>query len=103
FLPSSFDLAAIVMVIGAVSGVVAAGVSHFFIFTAPRKSVWPVLLCVVAGAAQGALSGLLFRPFEPKLLFSPLVHGAVAGSLTYLLTAIRGRSLATGEMTADVN
>lgn len=103
FVPASFDLAVIVLVIGAVSGVVAAGVSHFFIFTAPRRSVWPVLLCVLAGAVQGGLSGLLFQQFETSLFFSPLIHGAVAGSLTYLTTAIRGRSLAAGELIANVN
>lgn len=101
FVPGTFDLAAIVLVIGAMSGVVAAGVSHFFIFTVSRKSLLTILLSVAAGAAQGALSGLLFRPFATELFFSPLIHGAVAGGLTYLMTAIRGRSLATAELAAD--
>jgi len=103
FFPASFDLAVIVLVIGAVSGVVAAGISHFFIFTAPRRSVWPIVLCVAAGAVQGALSGLLFQQFAASFFFSTLIHGAIGGSLTYLMTAIRGRSLATGEMAADAN
>jgi hypothetical protein len=98
FLPRSFDLAVIVMVIGAVSGVVAAGVSHFFVFTVARKTLLPVLLSVAAGAVLGALSGLLFSSFAADLFFSPLLHGAVAGALTYLMTAIRGRSLANREM-----
>jgi len=98
FLPRSFSLAVIVMVIGAMSGVVAAGVSHFFIFSAARTSFLPVLLSVAVGVAQGALSGLLFRGFAAELLSSPLVHGAIAGALTYLLTALRGRSLATREL-----
>jgi hypothetical protein len=98
FMPGSFDLALIVLVVGAVSGVVAAGVSHFFIFAAPRTSVLPVVLSVLAGAVQGTLSGLLFRTFGAEFFLSPLVHGAIAGSLTYLMTAIRGRSLASGEM-----
>jgi len=98
FLPRSFSLAVMVMVIGAMSGVVAAGVSHFFIFSAARTSFLPVLLSVAVGAAQGALSALLFRGFAFELLSSPLVHGAIAGALTYLLTALRGRSLATREL-----
>src|SRR6185295_11184393 len=65
FVPGSFSLAVTVLVIGAMSGVVAAGVSHFFIFTVPRNSVLPILLGIVAGLVQGALSGLLLRPFAP--------------------------------------
>jgi hypothetical protein len=83
--------------------VFAAGASHFFIFAVPRGSFLPVLLSVAAGAVQGALSGLLFRPFEGSLFFSPLIHGAIAGSLTYLMTALRGRSLANQEMAADLH
>lgn len=103
FVPTSFDMAVIVMVIGAVSGVVAAGISHFFIFTEARRSVWPILLCVAVGAIQGALSGLLFRTFSTELFLSPLIHGAIGGALTYLSTAIRGRSLASSEMAANMN
>lgn len=101
FLPRSLDLAVIVAVIGAVSGVVAAGVSHFFVFSVARKTILPVILSVAAGTIQGALSGLLFRSFADDLFFPPLAHGAVAGALTYLMTAIRGRSLATREMTTE--
>ena len=103
FLPRSLDLAVIVMVIGAVSGVVAAGVSHFFVFTKARNSILPIIFSAVAGAVQGALSGLLFTGFADGLMLSPLVHGAIAGALTYLMTAIRGRSLANAEMTADAH
>ena len=100
--PRSIDLAVIVAVVGAVSGVVAAGVSHFFVFTKARQSMLPIVLCLVAGAVQGALSGLLFLSFSSELFFSPLIHGAVAGALTYLMTAIRGRSLA-GSEAAEAN
>ena len=85
------------MVIGAMSGVVAAGVSHFFIFTVSRRSLLPIMLSILVGIGQGALSGLLFRPFAGELLLHPLVHGAIAGSLTYLMTAVRGRALASKE------
>jgi hypothetical protein len=101
FLPHSFSLAVIIIVIGAMSGVVAAGVSHFFIFAAARTSFLPVLLSIAVGVVQGALSGLLFRGFASELLSSPLVHGAIAGAITYLLTALRGRSLATRELTVN--
>lgn len=101
FLPSSLALAVIILVVGAMSGVVAAGVSHFVIFRMARTSAWPLLLCVMIGAVQGALSGLPFRPFAPELLVNPLAHGAIAGSLTYLITAVRGRALASGELAID--
>lgn len=98
FLPGTFDLAVNVAVVGAMSGVVAAGVSHFFVFSIPRKSVViPVILSVLAGAVQGALTGLLFRTFATELWCSPLVHGAVAGSLTYLMTSLRATQLAGKE------
>jgi hypothetical protein len=101
FVPLSFDLAVVVVVVGAMSGVVAAGISHFVVFAAARRSSWPILLCIVLGAAQGALTGLLFGAFATSLFLSPLVHGAIAGGLTYLMTAIRGRSLAGEETATD--
>jgi hypothetical protein len=100
FLPRSSGLAVTALMIGAMSGVVAAGVSHFFLFAAPRQSALPILLSIIAGLAQGAVSGLLFRPFSAELLSSPLTHGAMAGVLTYLMTAFRGRALARRELEA---
>ncbi|MEP6912926.1 MAG: hypothetical protein ABI923_09240 [bacterium] len=98
FLPHIFDLAVNVAVVGAMSGVVAAGVSHFFVFSIPRKSfVMPVILCVLAGVVQGGLTGLLFRTFAAELWGSPLVHGAVAGAMTYLMTSLRATQLAGKE------
>jgi len=41
---------------------------------------------------------LLLRRFEGDLFFSPLIHGTIAGSLTYLITAVRGRALAGKEI-----
>jgi hypothetical protein len=94
FIPTSFNLAVNILVVGAISGVLAAGVSHFFLFSVARKSILPLLMSVVAGAVQGSLTGLLFRPFTAELFFSPLVHGAAGGILTYAMTALRGRALA---------
>lgn len=98
FVPPSFPIAAIVAVLGAVSGVVAAGVSHFFLFASPRKSLFPVILGIVFGLVQGALTGIVMWSFKEELITSPFVHGAAAGALTYLMTVIRGRSLANREM-----
>ena len=44
-----------------------------------------------------ATLGLMSQPFTGELFFSPVVHGAVAGVLTYAMTALRGRALASGE------
>ena len=97
FAPRSADVAATALVVGAISGVVAAGVSHFFLNSVARESALPVVLSVAAGIAQGAASGLLFRPYADELLFHHLAHGALAGALTYFVTALRGRSLARRE------
>jgi hypothetical protein len=97
FAPRSADVAATAFVVGAISGVVAAGVSHFFLNSVWRASSLPVVLCVAAGVAQGALSGMLFRPYQDELFLHRIAHGALAGALTYLATALRGKSLARTE------
>ena len=97
FLPRSFDLIVAALVVGAMSGVVAAGVSHFFLFAGSRQALWPLLLSLLAGALQGAATGFLFRQYAAQLFFSFLVHGVIAGVLTYLTTALRGRALAQRE------
>jgi len=97
FIPTSAHLAVNLLVVGAMSGVVAAGVSHFFLFSSARRTILPLLLGIIAGAVQGALSGLLFRSFAAELFCSPLLHGALAGVLTYVMTTLRGSSLANAE------
>jgi hypothetical protein len=97
FVPRSFDLLVAALVVGAMSGVVAAGVSHFFLFAGSRNSLWPLLLSLLAGALQGAATGLLFRRYADQLFFSFLIHGMSAGILTYLMTALRGKALAQRE------
>jgi uncharacterized membrane protein HdeD (DUF308 family) len=98
FLPRSRDLLVAALVVGAMSGVVAAGVSHFFLFAGSRSSLWPLLLSLIAGALQGAATGFLFRRYADQLFFSFLVHGIIAGVLTYLMTALRGKALAQREV-----
>ncbi|HYE15714.1 MAG TPA: hypothetical protein VD968_14825 [Pyrinomonadaceae bacterium] len=97
FVPRSLDLAATALVVGAMSGVFAAGVSHFFLNRAPGSALLPVALGALAGVVQGAASGLLFRGFAEELPFSTLLHGAAAGVLTYLVTCARGLALARRE------
>ncbi len=97
FLPRSLDLALAALVVGAMGGVVAAGVSHFFLFAEWRASALPLLTGLAAGLAQGAASGLLFRQWGEQLPVSPPLLGALAGVVTYLLTTLRGRVLARRE------
>ncbi|HVG30944.1 MAG TPA: hypothetical protein VM864_14635 [Pyrinomonadaceae bacterium] len=97
FAPRSADVAATAFVVGAMSGVVAAGVSHFFLNSVWSASALPVVLSAAAGAAQGALSGLLFRPYQDELFLHRVAHSAIAGALAYFLTALRGKSLARTE------
>jgi hypothetical protein len=102
FAPRSADVAATAFVVGAISGVVAAGVSHFFLNSVWKASALPVVLSVAAGIAQGALSGVLFHPYQDELLFHRLAHGAIAGALTYFVTALRGKSLARTEAGVEI-
>jgi len=88
------DLTFKVIIVGAVSGVFAAGASHF----SPDgwKRAWPLLimLALVLGTIQGAASGWLFRAHADLLHYAPWVHGAIGGVLTYAWTLVRGRQLA---------
>lgn len=97
FVPRSADVAATALVVGALSGVVAAGVSHFFLNSTWKASALPLVLSLLAGAAAGAASGLLFKPFQGELPLPRIAHGAIAGALTYLATSVRGKSLARRE------
>jgi len=100
FPPRSPDLALAALVVGAMGGVVAAGVSHFFLFAEWRASALPLLTGVAVGLAQGAASGFLFRQWGGQLPVSPSLLGALAGVVTYLLTTLRGRVLARQERAA---
>ena len=96
FLPASPGLALYVLVVGAFSGVFAAGASHF----SPDR--WKndrlMLLVIFAGGALvGMLSSLLFRQFAGEFRGRYWVLGAIAGFLTYLSTFLRGRALARQE------
>lgn len=93
FLPRSLDLGVYVFVVGAMSGVFAAGASHFSPDRWKRRAAMaPVVLA--AGAVQGTASGLLFHARAGELRLSHLALGAIAGAATYAVTFLRGRQLA---------
>lgn len=96
FLPRSPGLGVYVFVVGAFSGVFAAGSSHF----SPDRwkgSKLMLLLILAVGSLLGAVSSLLFREFAGEFWERYWVLGAIAGFLTYLSTFLRGRSLAKRE------
>jgi len=98
FLPfQSADLAVSALMVGAMSGVFAAGASHFSPDTWKRSLVLVALICLVVGGIQGAVSGWLFRRFTGTLWAAPILVGALGGFLTYALTFWRGRVLAAEE------
>lgn len=86
-----------IIITGAVSGIAAAGASHF----SPDKWKHSYLLLVVLatglGIVQGMLTGLLFRNYPEDMIGHYLQKGAMGGVLTYILTFLRGRQLAIKE------
>jgi len=96
FLPRSPGLAVYVFVVGAFSGVFAAGSSHF----SPdrwKNSTLMLPLILAVGSLLGVVSSLLFRQFAGEFRGHFLLLGSIAGFLTYLSTFLRGRSLAKRE------
>jgi hypothetical protein len=83
-------------VVGSITGVVAAGVSHFFL-SYWKNAAWTIPVSGLAGAALGALTGLLFRNYQMQLFLPSMLAGAIAGTLTFLVTAAVGRRLALRE------
>ena len=100
FLPNRLDVAIVVVVVGAMSGVFAAGISHFTPDRFKFSKLHFTRLVVIMGVAQGVLTGYLFRSFAADLMTHPLMHGVIGGTLTYLATLIRGKQLAQIEMEA---
>jgi hypothetical protein len=96
FLPRTLDLALAAAVVGSMTGVVAAGVSHFFLSYWHNAS-WTIPVSGLAGAALGAITGLLFRHYQTQLFLPCMLTGAIAGALTFLVTAAVGRRLALHE------
>jgi hypothetical protein len=94
--PRTLDVAIVAAVVGMIVGVVAAGVSHFFL-SRWENSAATIPVATVAGAMLGAPTGLLFRSYASSLMLPLPIEGAIAGGLTFLATAIAGRMLAAAE------
>ncbi len=94
FLPAEFNLGVYVFIVGAMSGVYAAGASHFSPDRLKRRIAIILLISGVVGGIQGGLSGFLFRQYAGMLWQSPFLLGALGGFVTYLWTLLRGRELA---------
>ena len=95
-LPRTAEVAICAAVVGMIVGVVAAGVSHFFL-SRWNNGLGTLLAATLAGTALGAASGLLFRNYASGLPMPPLTSGAAGGALTFLVTATVGRRLALVE------
>ena len=102
-MPHTTDIAVSALMVGAMSGVFAAGASHFVLFSKARSPILPFTIGLLGGALQGAVTGLLFRHFTPNLWLAPIALGAAAGVLTYLMTITRGYTLARAEDLAEAN
>lgn len=94
FWPRSLDLALCALVVGSFIGVVAAGVSHFFLSYWENRA-WTIPVAGLAGLVVGTASGFLFR--NVSLYASHWSVGAAAGLVTFLVTATMGRKFAMWE------
>jgi len=86
-----------IIITGAVSGIAAAGASHFSPDKWKHSYLLLIILATGLGLAQGLLTGLLFRNYPVDMTGNYLLKGAIGGMLTYLLTFLRGRQLAIKE------
>jgi len=84
-----------IAVVGAMVGVIAAGVSHFFLARFDNAS-FTIPIAAIAGAQLGAGTGWLLRAFARAPVPS-LIAGALAGVLCFAFTAAAGRRLAALE------
>lgn len=93
FLPRSVDMGVFLLIVGAMVGVFAAGGSHFS-GDKWKTSVAATLLFAAIGSLFGLASGLLFRQYQDALFAPPPALGAIAGTITFLVTFLRGKRLA---------
>jgi hypothetical protein len=99
FLPRTAEVAISAAVVGMIVGVVAAGVSHF-ILSRWGNTAATIPAAVLVGTALGWATGFLFRAYAASLRLPPGAEGAIAGALTFLVTAAVGRRLARRERAA---
>jgi hypothetical protein len=98
FLPAafwSFSFWLATAMVGAMVGVVAAGVSHFFLSRFDNAPA-TIPIAAIAGAPLGAATGWLLRAGVHAAVAGPIA-GAVAGALCFAITAAVGRRLAARE------
>jgi hypothetical protein len=95
--PMTVGAALATAIIGAMVGVVAAGVSHFFLARFDN-AVFTIPVAAVAGAPLGAATGWLLRAV-PHAVPTPIT-GALAGAVCFAITAAVGRRLAARERAA---
>lgn len=91
------DLTINVLIVGAISGVAAAGASHFSPDKWKQSFMLLALIILFLGAVQGLVTGVLFRSYADELYTSHFIHGMIGGVITYLMTITRGRQLAIKE------
>ena len=95
------DLTINVIIVGAISGVAAAGASHF----SPDKwknSFLIVVIILGLGTIHGFGTGFLFRSYADELYTKFIYHGIAGGILTYAMTFLRGRQLAAKEAKGEL-
>jgi hypothetical protein len=95
-LPRTTEAGIQAAVVGMIVGVVAAGVSHFFLSTW-QNSAATIAVATAGGVALGASTGFLFRSHASSLILPLPMGAAIAGGLTFLATSIIGRTLAARE------
>ena len=95
FVPRAFWSGVSTAIVGAMVGVVAAGVSHFFLARLDNAPI-TIPIAALAGAPLGAATGLLLGAgAHPPL--PATVAGALAGVACFAITAAVGRRLAAQE------
>jgi hypothetical protein len=93
-LPRSVDAAVNTALVGAVVGVVAAGISHFSPDAWKSSLPHGLTLCAL-GAVAGAVAAVFLRHQPITLLAAPS-----AGAMTFAITLLRGQALAAREAAA---
>ena len=95
FAPGTLWLGLATAIVGAMAGVVAAGVSHFFLSRLENAPI-TIPIAAVAGVPLGAVTGWLLRAGVP-FAAAATTRGLIAGGLCFAITAAVGRRLAARE------
>lgn len=97
FAPTALGAVLATAIVGAMVGVVAAGVSHFFLARFDNAA-FTIPLAAIAGAPLGAATGWLLRAV-PHAVPVPIT-GALAAAVCFAITAAVGRRLTARERAA---